>query len=203
MIYDERQVEQEMEWLRAFKAGNQDAFTQIVEAYQRPVYNLCYRLLGNPEEAEDAAQETFLRAYRNFNKYDEDRKFSTWMLSIASHYCIDQLRKRRYTVVSMDDMPFVQIEDKAPGPERQAVDGERQQQVQTLLGSLNPTDRAAVVMRYWYELSYEEIAETLNLTNSAVKSRLHRARQILAGAWEQQEQVHSTAQRNPYGARIT
>ena len=82
----------EPEVLNQVHQGNQDAFTQLVESYQRPVYNLCYRMLGDPNDAEDAAQETFLRVYKNIKRYDHKRSFSTWLLSIAAHLCIDQIQ---------------------------------------------------------------------------------------------------------------
>ena len=167
--------------------GDAGAFTQVVEAYQRPVFNLCYRMLGNPEDAEDAAQETFLRAYDHLKRYDRQRSFSTWLLSIAAHYCIDQLRKHRMTFLSMDTFPELDIPDANPGPEVAFHRHEDQQRVQDLLTSLSPQDRAAVAMYYWYDFSYEEIAESLKLTVSAVKSRLHRARLSLAQAWTEQE----------------
>ncbi len=166
--------------------GNQEAFTQLVEAYQRPVYNLCYRMLGDPDEAEDAAQETFLRVYKNIKHYDNKRPFSTWLLSIAAHLCIDQLRKRRMVLVSMDGTPYLDPPDGLPGPEASYHLKEDQKRVQSLLKSLSPADRAAVVMYYWYDFSYEEISDSLSLTVSAVKSRLHRARLSMAQAWSDQ-----------------
>ena len=175
--------------------GDAGAFTQVVEAYQRPVFNLCYRMLGNPEDAEDAAQETFLRAYDHLKRYDRQRSFSTWLLSIAAHYCIDQLRKHRMTFLSMDTFPDLDIPDANPGPEVAFHRHEDQQRVQDLLTSLSPQDRAAVAMYYWYDFSYEEIAESLKLTVSAVKSRLHRARLSLAQAWTEQEAKKYSAER--------
>ncbi len=166
--------------------GNPEAFTQLVEAYQRPVYNLCYRMLGDPDEAEDAAQETFLRVYRNIKHYDHKRPFSTWLLSIAAHLCIDQLRKRRMVLVSMDGTPYLDPPDGLPGPEASYYLKEDQKRVQALLKSLSPADRAAVVMYYWYDFSYDEISDSLSLTVSAVKSRLHRARLAMAQAWSDQ-----------------
>ncbi len=166
--------------------GNAEAFTNLVELYQRPVFNLCYRMLGDPDEAEDAAQETFLRAYNGLKRYDTQRSFSTWLLSIAAHYCIDQMRRRHFTLLSMDTLPHLDPPDMAPGPEASLSQGEEQRRVRVLLNSLNPVDRAAVVMRYWYEFSYEEIAESLRLTVSAVKSRLHRARLEMADYWTAQ-----------------
>ena len=175
--------------------GSSEAFTEIVEAYQRPVFNLCYRMLGDPDEAEDAAQETFLRAYDHLQRYDQQRSFSTWLLSIAAHYCIDQLRKHRMTLISMDTFPNLDIPDATPGPESTFNRHEDQQRVQDLLASLNPQDKAAVVMYYWYDFSYDEIAESLTLTVSAVKSRLHRARLSLAQSWTEQEAKKYSAER--------
>lgn len=183
--------------LNQVQQGNQDAFTQLVETYQRPVYNLCYRMLGSSEEAEDASQETFLRAYKNIKHYDHKRPFSTWLLSIAAHHCIDQLRKRRMVVVSMDDMPFLEPSDNSPGPEASYSMMENQRGVEGILKTLNPHDRAAVVMYYWYDFSYEEIAKSLSLTVSAVKSRLHRARLTLAQSWLEQGGNNFSVNRNP------
>ncbi len=173
-------------WLQQAIQGNQDAFTYIVETYQRPVFNLCYRMLGDPQEAEDAAQETFWRAYQALRRYDQARSFATWLLSIAAHYCIDQQRKRRFPVLPLDILPEEDAPDPAPNPEKVFAEMEKQGQMQQLLKRLGPQDRAAIILRYWYEFSEEEIASTLSLTVSAVKSRLFRARKELAGAWETQ-----------------
>ncbi len=183
----------EAETLLVSKArqGDDEAFTQLVEAYQIPVYRLCYRMLGgNVHDAEDAAQETFLRAYKALRRYDSKRSFATWLLSIAAHHCIDLTRKRRMKLVSLETFTGQTIPDTAPLPEKVAFQNERQREVQSLLEALNPTDRAAVVLYYWYDYSYQEIAETLSLTVSAVKSRLHRARRHLAEAWQEQRQEH-------------
>lgn len=170
----------EPEWLAQAQKGSAQAFAQLVEAYQRPVFNLCYRMLGDPDDAEDAAQETFLRAYNGLRSYDNTRSFSTWLLSIAAHHCIDQLRKRRFTVLSLESLPYLDPPDLGPGPEASTSYSEEQRRIQSLLAHLGPQDRAAVIMLYWYEFSYEEIAETMKTTVSAIKSRLHRARLELA-----------------------
>jgi RNA polymerase sigma-70 factor (ECF subfamily) len=180
--------------------GNQEAFTRLVEMYQRPVYNMCYRMLGDATEAEDAAQETFLRVYKNLKRYDHRRPFSTWLLSIAAHYCIDQLRKRRMVVISMDDLPYFDPPDGSPSPEASYAFKENRQRMEILLKSLNSSDRAAVIMYYWYDFSYEEIAASLSLTVSAVKSRLHRARLSLAETWQNQSlsKLLSSAERKTH-----
>ncbi|GAB4496223.1 MAG: sigma-70 family RNA polymerase sigma factor [Anaerolineales bacterium] len=179
--------EQEARWIAQAQRGSDQAFTELVEMYQNPVYHLCYRMLGNAEEAEDAAQESFLRAYKALRSYDSTRSFATWLLSIASHYCIDQIRKRRMTLISLDTFVGEILPDPEPGPEAALRQNELQQQVRGLLDSLSPLDRAAVVLFYWYDYSYDEIAQTLELSVSAVKSRLHRARLQLASVWEAQQ----------------
>jgi RNA polymerase sigma-70 factor (ECF subfamily) len=163
-------------------AGDQSAFGHLVLAYQTPIYNLAYRMLGNPTEAEDAAQEAFLRAYTHLNSYDPQRPFRSWIFGIASHHCIDRLRRRRINWLSLDGevtAPYQPASDN-PGPEAMVARHEQEETIQKLLAELSPTDRAAITLRYWYDCSYEEIAEMLKLTVSAVKSRLHRARRALA-----------------------
>jgi len=175
-------VSNEAEWIKLAREGDQAAFGRLVVAYQTPVYNLAYRMLGNAAEAEEAAQEAFLRAYTHLRSYDPQRPFRSWLLSIASHYCIDRLRRRRITWLSFEDEIAApeRLTSKRPSPESAMMQHERKEHIQQLLAALSPTDRAAITLRYWYDCSYEEIAETLNLTVSAVKSRLHRARRGLA-----------------------
>jgi RNA polymerase sigma-70 factor (ECF subfamily) len=192
-------INQEPEWLAQAQKGNAEAFSNLVETYQRPVFNLCYRMLGDPAEAEDASQEAFLRAFNGMQRYDRQRPFSTWLLSIAAHYCIDQIRRRRVTILSMDATPEMDPPDLAPGPEASVSMSEEQRRVQRLLNTLNPQDRAAVVMLYWYDMSYEEIASALSLTVSAVKSRLHRARLELAQNWSEQNPQILSVERRYHG----
>lgn len=193
--------EDESLWLEKARRGDSEAFTYIVETYQTPVYNLCYRMLNNAGDAEDAAQETFLRAYKSIKRYDQRRPFATWLLSIAAHYCIDQLRKQRMKMVSMEELPYMKISDETPGPEPLVSRNEEGERVKVLLESLSPTDRAAVVMYYWYDFSYTEIASALSLSLSAVKSRLHRARRAMAQEWMKRQDQILTVERNPHGER--
>lgn len=193
--------EVESEKLIQAQKGSVDAFTELVNTHQNAVYNLCYRMLGDPYEAEDAAQETFIRAYKSMKGYDKNRSFSTWLLSIAAHYCIDQLRKKRLKVTSIEDTPHLEIPDSGPNPEVSLTKSEQQKRVKDLLNVLNETDRAIVIMFYWYEFSYGEIAEALNLTSSAVKSRIHRARAQLAKTWNEKNQTLSGLERQTYGSQ--
>ena len=149
-------------------------------------------MLGDALEAEDAAQETFIRAYRSIRRYDRTKPFASWLLAIAAHYCIDQIRKRRLNLVSVEEMGYVELSDDKPSPEASLSRSEEQDRVRSLLTHLGAVDRAAVVMYYWYDFSYEEIAESLSISLSAVKSRLHRARREMALKWtELSEQIQS------------
>ncbi|MGH2537109.1 MAG: RNA polymerase sigma factor [Candidatus Promineifilaceae bacterium] len=183
--------ESEHAWLQQAGRGDKDAFGKLIEAYQSPVYNLAYRMLGNAAEAEQAAQECFIRAWTRLHSYDPAHKFSTWLLSIASNYCIDQLRKRRAQLLSLEGpLPAhpALTSELGAGPEAQAEANERERRVQAMLRTLPADYRQAVVLRYWYDMSYEEIAEVTKSTVSAVKSRLFRARRQLAEAEMEEEE---------------
>jgi RNA polymerase sigma-70 factor (ECF subfamily) len=171
----------EEDWLQLAINGDDEAFTQLVETYQTPVYNLCYRMLGSENLAEDAAQETFWRAYRNLKRYDPQRSFITWLLSIAAHYCIDQQRKKHLPLFEMDEYPDFDVADpQVPNPEQEFFRGQEDAELHGLLAKLSVQDRAVVILKYWYGASEEEISQMLSLSVSAVKSRLHRSRRQLA-----------------------
>lgn len=181
MRIDPTQLAQEAEWARQASQGDEQAFARLVEVFQVPVYNLCYRMLGEPAEAEDAAQEAFLKAFRGLHRYDPERRFGSWCLSVAAHECIDRLRRRRQPTVALDAVDKeVAFPDAAPGPESMLIRREQEQRVGELLKRLSPLDRAILTLKYWYDMPLEEIAEDLGLTTSAVKSRLHRSRRELA-----------------------
>lgn len=175
--------------------GDEEAFGEVVETFQNPVYNLCYRMLGNAQEAEDAAQETFWRAYQALNRYDQSRSFATWLLAIAAHYCIDQQRKRKLPSFSIELLPEGNVAGSIDTPEKSFSNSEEERQIHRMLGELNPEDKAAIILRYWYEFSEKEISDTLKISISAVKSRLHRSRKKLAQIISENEQNHSYQQR--------
>ena len=193
----------EAQWIAEAKTGDKDAFAKLVEKYQRPVYSVCYRMLGTPTAAEDASQEAFIRAYQALDRYDPKRSFATWILSIASNYSIDQLRKKKVTILSMDNEKYgwMAPPDPGPSPEKAALDKEKGALVQAILADLPETDRAAVILQFWHDYSYDEIAETLGLSSSAVKSRLFRARRLMAEKW-QEMQLISAPNQNSTAKRI-
>ena len=173
-----------------------DDFAELVECYERDVFNMAYWMLGDAAEAEDAAQEAFLRAYVKLSSYDSTRSsFKTWLLTITSNHCIDRLRKRRVTLLSIDEPLFFHpaLASREVGPEQAVLADERSALVQSLLTNLTPRYRAAVVLRYWYDMSYGEIAETLDTTINAVKALLFRARRTLADMMLVEAEVEDTS----------
>jgi RNA polymerase sigma-70 factor (ECF subfamily) len=171
-------AEQDRLLVQAALKGDQFAFGELVTRYQSAVYNMAYRMLGDPTEAEDAAQEVFVRAWNQLHTFQLDRRFSTWLLSIASHYSIDLLRRRKPQAPLDDVALFVQSDD--PEPEELALKSEQSDMVRQLLNTLPDKYRSVTVLRYYNDLSYDEIARVTGLTESAVKTQLHRARKMLA-----------------------
>lgn len=189
----------EAEWVQQAIQGDDSAFTALVETYQRPVFNLCYRMLGDAQEAEDAAQESFWRAYQNLKRYDPQRSFITWLLSIAAHYCIDQQRRRHLPVIPVEVLPEEAVPDHSPSPEKIVAMQIENQALHQLLNQLPAPDRAAMILRYWYDVSDEEIGQMLGMSVNAVKSRLFRARKSLAKGWADSGQPLPYAQEEEHG----
>jgi RNA polymerase sigma factor, sigma-70 family len=179
-----QQLGEETQWIQAALQGDQEAFARLVEQYTSSVFNLCYRMLGSTHDAEDATQEIFLRVYARLGSYDLNRRFSTWLLSIASNFCIDRLRRRKFAWVTLEDTAFMLPSSEA-GPERRALQRERADIIQAALQSIPSQYRLVLVLRYWHDLSYSEIATLTGLSESALKTRLHRARKQLAEALQE------------------
>ena len=156
-----------------FQQGQERAFALLMERHERRVYNLAYRMLGNPEDARDATQDAFLACFRHLSRFRGDSAFSTWLHRIALNACYDALRKRRDTT-SLDDLPV------EPMPATDHADrAAAATDVQRALLAVRPDFRAVLVMHELQDLPLEEIAETLELPVGTVKSRLHRGRVAL------------------------
>ena len=154
--------------------GDQAAFTPIVERYQRVLFTVAARMLGDRDEANDAAQTAFVKAYQNLNTFDPARRFFSWIYRILVNECLNVQRGRRPT----EPIPPDLTADSSPADAFEAA--ERRRRVQAAVVALPFESREVVVLRHFAELSYDEIAETLGVPASVVKSRLHTARQRLA-----------------------
>lgn len=159
-------------------ADDRNAFTEMIRQSQAAVYNVAYRLLGNAQDAEDVAQETFLRAYRFRHTYKADRPAGPWLKRIAVNICLQRLGKN--TPIQSLDEDMTQPHDPYPGPQAQAEEHDTQERIQAELLRLPPRYRAVIELRHFQGLSYEEIAEALRRPLSDIKSDLFRARRLLA-----------------------
>lgn len=169
--------------IRKVLDGDQEAFAELVALHEKQVYNLCLRMTGHPEDAQDLAQEAFLKAWRGLRFYKFESSFSTWLYRLTSNVCIDFLRqqKRRGTVslvVSDEEGEETELEvpDPEPLPEQQVIQQENQRIVAAAMDELEEEFRLALTLRVVDELSYEEIGEILDLKPGTVKSRIARAR---------------------------
>jgi RNA polymerase sigma-70 factor (ECF subfamily) len=158
-----------------------DAFGELVTRYQTGVFNVCYRVLHEHGDAEDLAQETFMRAYDRLHTFDLEREFGPWIRRIAANLCLNYLESHKVTAPLDEERDA----DESQRPEKQVEVKERSAQIRHVLASLPPQYRVVVELRHYQELSYDEIAQELNIPLSDVKSHLFRARKILA------EQLHA------------
>ena len=155
-------------------------FEAIVEKYSDFVYNLTYRILGNHADAEDAAQDAFLAAYRNFHRFRGDSSVSTWLYRIATNAALMKLRKdRQRRMIPHVDYEDVQLVSPSEGPEKLALNAELRECLEQGLDSLQANLKTAVVLRDVQDLSNEEAAEILGVSVSSLKARLHRGRVLL------------------------
>ena len=180
-------VEQsDAELVRQTLCGQTAAYNGLVLRYQRQVYNLAYRMLGNAEDAGDLVQDTFLRAYSALAKFRQDASFLTWLYKIASNLCIDQLRSRKAKSalsleVELEEGREPASEDRNNLPEERAIREATQEILHREILNLPEKYRVVVVMRHLQEMSVEEIADALELPTGTVKTHLFRARDMLRG----------------------
>ena len=173
--------------IRRAAAQDAAAFEQLMLLHQKPVYNICYRMAGNAEDALDLSQEVFLKAYRNIGNFDERSQFSTWIYRITANTCIDEMRKRKgrqsfsleEELESEEGSMQRQVADAGETPEESMLREEQKSEILQALESLSPEHKVAVILRDIKGLSYEEIAEILELTLGTVKSRISRGRNQL------------------------
>ena len=160
--------------------GDDEAYGELVRRYQTSVYNVCLRLLGERRDAEDLMQEAFLRAYRRLNSYDEQRPFGPWIRRVAANLCYNHFNKKRPVSFELDDE--FEIAENKPGqnPEKAQLMVETKNDVHAALLDLPPPYRAVIELRHFQDLSYKEIARTLQIPISDVKSHLFRGRKLLA-----------------------
>ena len=169
------------------KAGDVEAFEQLIEAYQKKVYNLVLRMTGNQDDAADLAQEAFISVFRSISGFKEQSSFSTWVYRITTNVCLDEIRKRKNRkVISIDEEIHMddgdikrQVISEEPLPDELAEREELRSIVNAAINSLPEDQRIVLTLRDLNGLSYDEIAKILDCPGGTVKSRINRARQAL------------------------
>lgn len=172
--------------IKNVKKGDHAAFEEIVSFYQNKVYHIVYRMVGDSYEAQDIAQEAFIRAYTNIHSFDENRKFSTWLYRIATNLSIDRLRKKKpdfhldAEVKGTEGLDmYSQLAADQALPEEEVESMELQSYIHKEILSLPPKYRSVIVLRFLDDLSLAEIGEILDLPLGTVKTRIHRGRELL------------------------
>lgn len=175
------------------RSGSEAAYRELLARYQRPVFSLVYRMVRNREQAEDLAQETFVKVFQNITRYDPKYKFSSWIFKIANNVAIDALRRRNPVTVSLDgaahaetaeqvEASRIDVASEDADPEEALEARQLGGAIEQAVGKLRPEYRTAILLRHVEGRPYEEIAEIMDVPLGTVKTHIHRARSELRGA---------------------
>jgi RNA polymerase sigma-70 factor (ECF subfamily) len=185
-----RSGKDDFELIELFLNGDEEAFTSLAVKYQHKIYNLCCRIMGDRDEAQDMAQEVFITVHKSLKSFRGESLFSTWIFRVTVNHCKNRIkylgRRRYYQTLSIDQPQeladgevYFEPEDECPDPEEIMASREIQSLVQDAINTLDPDHRIVIVLRDIQDLSYEEIAEIVGIKVGTVKSRIHRARNDL------------------------
>jgi len=172
------------EVIEKIKSGDNSEFEKLITRYSRMIFSLSYRLLRNVEEANDLTQEVFFRAYRFIDKYNPEFKFSTWLVRITYNLYKDRFKTKQVQIIQLthaddDDRPEEQIADKSAGPDERVEKSLKSKEIVSIINMLPGNYKSVIVLYFWGDYSYEEIAEILEIPVGTVKSRLKRAKGFL------------------------
>ena len=163
------------------RSSDSEAFGELVEHYRDSVYRLAYRMCGNAHDADEAAQEAFVAAWRALPNFRGEAKFATWLYRLTTNAAIDLMRReKRHSAADIDALP--EMPDESDSPQQQVERTEQQEAVQQALSSLREEYREVLLLRYMQEMDYAEIAAALHLPEGTVKSRINRAKSALKTA---------------------
>jgi RNA polymerase sigma-70 factor (ECF subfamily) len=169
--------------VRKVLKGDRNAFSALVDKYQRQIFNFIYRFFGNSDLAFELSQDTLLKCFQSLKSYDQDRKFSTWLYTIAKNICIDEYKRRKAAgTYYLEDYPPSVRQSRStslPNPQVHCIMKEDETRLMNAIQILEPDKKAALILHYFQGLSYKEIAETLDVPLSTVKIRIFRAKKSL------------------------
>lgn len=171
----------------AKEKGDEKAYAELMQRYKKPVYHMILKMVRNVDDAEDLTIEAFAKAFRNLKKFNPEFTFSTWLFRIATNNCIDFIRKKKLDTFSINtsfkddngDSMDIDIKDFNLNPQEETIKSEKINIIQAIVTKLPPKYQVLVRLRYFQELSYEEIAKEIDAPLGTVKAQLHRARELL------------------------
>lgn len=171
----------------AVQHNDEQAFAKLMQRYKRPVYHMILKMVRNVDDAEDLTIESFAKAFKSLHRFKKDFTFSTWLFRIATNNTIDYIRKRRLNTLSIDntftdsdgDSVSIEVEDENLNPQEVTIKAQKEELMQLFVDKLPPKYQKLVRLRYFHELSYEEIAKELEAPLGTVKAQLHRARELM------------------------
>lgn len=171
----------------AVRHNDEQAFAKLMQRYKRPVYHMILKMVRNVDDAEDLTIESFAKAFKSLHRFKKDFTFSTWLFRIATNNTIDYIRKRRLNTLSIDntftdsdgDSVSIEVEDENLNPQEVTIKAQKEELMQVFVDKLPPKYQKLVRLRYFHELSYEEIAKELEAPLGTVKAQLHRARELM------------------------
>ena len=181
-------MNQEALLIEKARDGDISAFEKLISLYEKKIYNYCYRMTNNREDAEDLTQDVFIKVYRNLKNFKGNSKFSTWIYRIAYNACVDKHRKKKkiqfFSLDSgnHDNTGNTQLVSNNPLPEDEIIQKERYKKIQECIANLKPKYKTVIILRDIQNYSYEEIAEILQMPLGTVKSHISRARAALSDA---------------------
>jgi len=167
--------------------GDDKAYGKLLQRYKRPVYHVILKMVRNVDDAEDLTMESFSKAFRSLHRFKKDFTFSTWLFRIATNNTIDYIRKKKINTMSIDNTftdddgksVSLDVEDDTNNPQQEAIRLQKEELIQVFVNMLPAKYQKLVRLRYFHELSYEEIAEEIEAPLGTVKAQLHRARELM------------------------
>jgi len=171
----------------AVQHNDEQAFAKLLQRYKRPVYHMVLKMVRNVDDAEDLTIESFAKAFKSLHRFKKDFTFSTWLFRIATNNTIDHIRKKKLNTMSIDnsftddngDGISIEVEDENLNPQEETIKSQKAELIQVFVDKLPPKYQKLVRLRYFNELSYEEIAVELEAPLGTVKAQLHRARELM------------------------
>jgi RNA polymerase sigma factor (sigma-70 family) len=194
IIRNSKQKKRDQELIKKALKGDSAAFSSLMDFYYDAIYFTLLKMVNNYSDAEDLTAEVFGKVFKSLDQYSEDYAFSTWLFSIATNHTIDFMRKSKKLILSIEDNddngvePTSVIQDDQPGPEENMIRQQEHNKLEKLIDKLKPFWQELIRLRYYNELSYEEIAEKLKLPMGTVKSQLYRAKDSLAKLYEEHKE---------------